>query len=104
MARGQGSPNGAPGDVRQTVVAARAQLDDLLAELEAGTRFVTRIERDFAGLENPMTGNQRGREEMRHLTEQLCELRGSLRQQRMLMTQLRQCFDTLRRQLDGVHR
>ena len=85
--------------VSQTVATARAQLDDLMAELEAGSRFVERIQSGFAALNGQMTQSQRHREEMTHLVTRLGDLRASVRQQRMLMTQLRVCFDTLRRQV-----
>ena len=84
--------------VTQTVATARAQLDDLLAELEAGSRFVERIQSGFAALNGHLSQSQRHREEMSHLLTRLGDLRASVRQQRMLMMQLRECFDALRRQ------
>lgn len=87
------------GGVRQTVAAARAQLDDLLAELEAGARFVDGIERGIAALDKRVSDNYRNREEMEHLVGRLGDLRASVSEQRVLMKQLRECFDTLRRQI-----
>jgi predicted RNase H-like nuclease (RuvC/YqgF family) len=85
--------------VSQTVAIARAQLDDLMAELEAGARFVERIQSGLATLNGPVTQSQRNREELAQLATRLGDLRASVRQQRALMTQLREGFDTLRRQV-----
>lgn len=90
--------------VNQTVVTARAQLDDLTAELEAGARFVDRIETGLAALDGRFASGRRRREELELLIQRLDDLRGSVRQQRALMTQLRECFDALRRQLAARRR
>lgn len=89
------------GALHQTVAAARAQLDDLMAELEAGSRFVRRIESGVAALDGRVDQHQRHREEMGRLIQRLGDLRASMEQQRVLMKQLRECFDSLRRQLAG---
>jgi predicted RNase H-like nuclease (RuvC/YqgF family) len=89
------------GVVQNTVDTARAQLDDLTAELEAGTRFVARIERGVAALDGRLSEHQHQRDEVEQLARRLNDLRDSLRQQRILMKQLRECFDTLRRQIAG---
>jgi predicted nuclease with TOPRIM domain len=85
--------------VHQTVAIARAQLADLMAELEAGARFVDRIERDASALDDRLRTNLHQRDEMERLIGRLGELRDSLTQQRTLMIQLRGCFDVLRRAL-----
>lgn len=85
--------------VSQTVAIARAQLDDLMDELEAGSRFVERIQSGFAAVNSHLTQSQRRREEEAHLVTRLGDLRASVQQQRVLMTRLRECFDTLRRQV-----
>jgi predicted RNase H-like nuclease (RuvC/YqgF family) len=91
----------APGVVQNTVATARAQLDDLTAELEAGARFVARLGRGIAALDTRLNEHQQRRDEVEQLERRLVDLRDSLRQQRMLMKQLRECFDTLRRQIGG---
>jgi predicted RNase H-like nuclease (RuvC/YqgF family) len=92
------------GVVHQTVAAVRTQLNDLMAELEAGSRFVERIQTGVAALDSRLVSNSRQREELELLTRRLAELRGSVTQQRMLMTQVRECFDALRRQLAATIR
>lgn len=97
-----GSPmgrNSSSALVHQTVAIARAQLADLMAELEAGARFVDRIERDASALDDRLRTNLHQRDEMERLIGRLGELRDSLTQQRTLMIQLRGCFDVLRRAL-----
>jgi hypothetical protein len=90
--------NTSPG-VSQAVATARAQLDDLTAELEAGSRFVERIQSGFSTLNGHLLHSQRLREDVAHLVSRLGDLRASVGQQRVLMTQLRECFDTLRRRV-----
>jgi predicted RNase H-like nuclease (RuvC/YqgF family) len=87
------------GVVHQTVATVRTQLDDLMAELEAGSRFVDRIQTDVAALDGRLVSKSRQREGLELLTRRLADLRGSVTQQRMLMTQLRECVDALRRLL-----
>jgi hypothetical protein len=98
-----GNPVGqnSAGVLHDTVAAARAQLDDLLAELEAGARFVDGIERGVTSLDGRLTTSQRHRDEMERLIGRLAELRDSVRQQRALMMELRRSFDLLRRQTAG---
>jgi predicted RNase H-like nuclease (RuvC/YqgF family) len=95
---GDNSPSGV---VRQAVTTARAQLDDLLAELEAGARFVDRIQAGIASLDSRLAYQQQQRDEVEQLIRRIGELRASVQQQRVLMKQLRACFDTLRREAAG---
>lgn len=87
--------------VNHAVATARAQLDDLMAELEAGSRFVDRIHSGVAALDGRQIRNPQQQVEMAELTRRLDDLRESVRQQRALMKQLRDSFDALRRQTAG---
>jgi hypothetical protein len=90
-----------PVGVSHAVAAARAQLDDLMAELEAGARFVEKIQSGVATLDDRLIRNQQQQAEMAQLVQRLSDLRASLAQQRALMAQLRESFDLLRRQTGG---
>jgi hypothetical protein len=82
--------------IKQSIVAARAQLDDLQSELEAGARFARKLEGYVAVLNNGRTvGNHL--KEAQGLLDRLAELRASVRAQRWLMRQLRGSLDDLRR-------
>jgi Mg2+ and Co2+ transporter CorA len=94
--------NSTPSDVVSHAVAtARAQLDDLMAELEAGSRFVDKIDSGVAALDDRLIRNQQQQVELAELVRRLSDLRESVRQQRALMNHLRQSFDLLRRQTAG---
>jgi hypothetical protein len=90
-----------PAGVSHAVATARAQLDDVMAELEAGARFADKIQRGVAALDDRLLRNQQRLAEMAQLVERLSDLRASLRQQRALMAQLLESFDILRRQTGG---
>jgi hypothetical protein len=90
-----------PVGVSHAVATARAQLDDLMAELEAGARFAEKIQNGVAALDDRLIRNQHRQEEMARLVQRLTDLRASLQQQRALMAQLRESFDILRRQTAG---
>jgi hypothetical protein len=76
-------------------VAARTQLDDLQSELEAGGRFVQKLQGDVAVLNGRAVGDHI--KETQSLLARLAELRASVRAQRWLMRQLRGSLDDLRR-------
>lgn len=83
--------------MKQAVVAARARLDDLQAELEAGARFAQKIECDLAALSGRIT--HRGFGEIEDLMSRLAALRASVRAQRRLMSELRGSLDYLRQHM-----
>jgi chromosome segregation ATPase len=88
--------------IRETLGTARAQLDDLQAELEAGTRQADKIANSAAALDldvvNVVKDQQsEAQAELSVLRTRAAELRASLREQRELMRQLRDSFDSIRR-------
>jgi predicted RNase H-like nuclease (RuvC/YqgF family) len=83
--------------IRETLGTARAQLDDLQAELEAGTRQAEKIMDCAAALDAVTTERREAEQQLTILLRRTSELRASLREQRALMKQLRDSFDHLRR-------
>ena len=83
--------------IRETLGTARAQLDDLQAELEAGTREADKIANCAATLDTVTTQHCEAEDELSRLQQRTAGLCASLREQRALMKQLRESFDHLRR-------
>ena len=83
--------------IRDTLGTARAQLDDLQAELEAGTREAEKIMNCAAALDAATARRRECEEELSKRRLLAEDLRASLREQHDLMRQLRDSFDHLRR-------
>jgi predicted nucleic acid-binding Zn-ribbon protein len=88
--------------IRETLGAARAQLDDLQAELEAGSREAEKVLDCAHRMEQYADGQRLAADALVRLRRRAIELRRSLTEQRALMRQLRDSFNSIRREL-GKH-
>ncbi|HEX2442665.1 MAG TPA: hypothetical protein VHJ77_01875 [Vicinamibacterales bacterium] len=88
--------------IRETLGTARTQLNDLQAELEAGSREAEKVLDCAHRIEQCVDGQRQAADALVRLQRRAIELRRSLSEQRALMRQLRDSFDSIRRQL-GQH-
>jgi hypothetical protein len=84
--------------IQETLVAARAQLDDLQAEVEEGTRQAEKILKWAASMDLVSAEQRDMAQKLSKLNERASDLRASLEEQRALMSQLRGSLNNLRRQ------
>jgi chromosome segregation ATPase len=75
------------------------RLDDLQAEMEAGTRCVTKLRDEAAGRDGRLGTALRTAQQTGELMHRVAELERSIRQQRLLMRHLRKEVRTLRSHL-----
>jgi chromosome segregation ATPase len=83
--------------IRDALGTARAQLDDLQAELEAGNRQAQKLLNCAFALDGAAAEHRTTAEQLSRLRERAADLQESLREQRALMNQLRDSLNDLRR-------
>jgi hypothetical protein len=88
--------------IRETLGRARAQLDDLQAELEAGSREAEKVLDCAHRIERSADGQRQTADALVRLRRRAIELRRSPSEQRALMRQLRDSLNSIRREL-GKH-
>jgi hypothetical protein len=83
-------------ELQLSLTAARACLEDLQAEIEAGSRYVERIHADAHTIDRRVLTYQRGCERLEALRRCAADLKASILEQRGLLRDLRRSIDEMR--------
>lgn len=85
--------------LRESIATVRTQIDDLQAELEAGSRCADRIHADVKTIDDRVMTHARHTARMTALFECVSELTKSIRDQRTILRDLRRSIDQVRQSM-----
>jgi bacterioferritin-associated ferredoxin len=85
--------------LHDSIATARTQIEDLQAELEVGARCADRIHADVKIIDDRVMNHLRQASRMTALLVSADELKKSIRDQRNILRDLRQCVDRVRQSI-----